>query len=129
MLAISIISPLASILVVIIVIIYFSRKLKEVNVSERRRQNNLYDIIDTVSRDKELYQSRTKELEDAREEGYGVKARIEKIEVKTEFTKFEWTVILAGVSGLLKAEGGIEDLKIYIAIIEKISNFINHMEG
>lgn len=82
-----------------------------------------------ISKDCEEWKKRCSEIEDAVEEGYGIKVRTEiKPTVDTEFTKLEMVVLTAGVEKLIKSTQNVPDAEIYIKLFKKINALLEVME-
>jgi len=113
---------------IIICLLIFRHKIKNLKSEYDKKSMFLLKTIDQISENLNRYRDRTIELEDAREKGYGVKARIETTEIKTDFKKLEWVVMLSGVQKLLNDAKNVEDSKVYIKVIEHIQSFVDKMK-
>lgn len=99
------------------------------NVEQKRETiSKLFQMLEETGKKRLYYRERTIELEDAIEQGYGVKIRKEITVVNTEFTKLEMVVMFAGVNKLLTSPKTADDAEIYLNLIKKIQPIMDLME-
>jgi len=105
-----------------------NRELKIVVEQKSEALNHMYKETEKLAEDKNMYQERCKEIEDAVEKGGGIKIRNEVTEVIVDFKKLEMVLIYAGISKLLKETDNPEDARHYVDLLEKIQGFLDDMK-
>ena len=104
------------------------RKRFTVIEQKTRAINELYAQIESISTERAVYRKRVIDLEDGIKSEFGVQVRQEVTMVKTHFTKLEWVVMLSGVDKLLRSNKSPDDVRIYLKILDKIYEFIDHLK-
>ena len=94
----------------------------------RGQRDKLFDLVEKESKMVEQFHTALRTLEDAVEKEYGVKVRNETTEVKCEFAKIEMVMFLAGIHKLMNESKNVDDIKIYISLIDKINNILPSMK-
>ena len=90
--------------------------------------DTLFAQLSNESQSGKTWHARVIQLENAIEKSFGVTVRREVTEVKTDFTKLEWVVMLSGVHKLLDGSKIPEDAKVYLEILDKIQAFIDDLK-
>ena len=91
--------------------------------------DNKNTIIENLNQTVQQWKSRVVDLEDAIKKEYGLTTRVEKTEVKCEFTKIEMAVMVAGISKLMnKPNLDMGDAQFYIDLMHKITDILPKME-
>lgn len=106
----------------------FMKESAESESITTRRVSRLYSIIDDLSGQVKYYKDRAENVENAIEKEFGVPVRKIVNEVKVDFNKTELCIIIAGINSLMKVKtSSVEDVKIYISLIDKIQETIDKM--
>jgi hypothetical protein len=80
-------------------------------------------------KERDMYKSRCKDLEDSLEQGYGIKIRNEITEIVTPFDKTEIAVLHASVCILMTKKLNTNDLQYYLTLRLKLEQLLNDMKG
>lgn len=119
---------IAAFAVYCIILMRRNDKLRDLVDQKTRAIDNLFKQMSVLGQDKLSYHDRVVQLENAIENSFGVTVRQEITEVRTDFTKFEWVILLAGVHKLLSGSKDPEDTRIYLAVIDKVQAFIDDLK-
>ena len=88
----------------------------------------LIEQNEVLTKERDMFKARCKDLEDAVEKEYGVKVRNEITEVKADFTKDELVIMYAAICKAMAANLSTEDIKYYLDLRVKLEKIINLMK-